>query len=251
MEEYSEKINSYGIVIQARMSSSRLPGKVLKNIQSKPMLQKQIERLKNGTNLPVFVATSDQNSDDEIEELCKKLGVVCFRGSLNNLVLRFLDCANSNNLTHLIRVGGDDPLIDPNCCEELVKVSKKNNYEFIYASNDNGWPYGCAAEMISTKALQRILSNTDNPFYLEHTIPFILENPDLFHSHRLLGPAGFQNLEIMLSVDYEKDFELVKKVFEKCSEKNEFFTMKEIVCLLQSSPKLKEINKGLHKGFER
>ena len=85
--------NSYGIIIQARMTSSRLPGKVLKDILGKPMLQRQIERLTIGTKMPIVVATSNEISDNPIVSLCSELGINCFRGSLNNVVLRFLECA--------------------------------------------------------------------------------------------------------------------------------------------------------------
>ena len=118
---------NYGIVIQARMSSSRLPGKVLKDIAGKPMLQRQIERLKNDLAYPVVVATSNDSSDDAIEVLCKKINTKIYRGSLDNVVSRFLDCSNEMCFSHIIRVGGDDPLIDPKCCSELIRLNREVN----------------------------------------------------------------------------------------------------------------------------
>ncbi len=247
MSSYS----NFGIVIQARMSSSRLPGKVLKDIAGKPMLQRQIERLKNKLDYPVIVATSNTSSDDEIEALCKKLDTNIYRGSLDNVVSRFFECSNEMGFSHIIRVGGDDPLIDPQCCLELIKLYGESNADFIFASNSNGWPYGCAAEMISVNTLKNILDKTKDPFYLEHTIPYVFDNPNNFKIKRALGPKEYQNKSITLSVDYEEDFILVEKVFKELILINEFFTMHDIINLFERKPELKEINKGLHKGFER
>ena len=153
--------------------------------------------------------------------------------------------------THIIRVGGDDPLIDPQCCLELIKLYKESNADFIFASNSNGWPYGCAAELISVNTLKNILDKTKDPFYLEHTIPYVFDNPNNFKIIRALGPKEYQNKSITLSVDYEEDFILVEKVFKELISNNEFFTMQEIINLFERKPELKEINKGLHTGFER
>ena len=246
-----DSFSNYGIVIQARMSSNRLPGKVLKDIAGKPMLQRQIERLKNSLNYPVIVATSDDPSDDAIEALCKNINTKIYRGSLNNVVSRFFNCSKEMGFTNIIRIGGDDPLIDPECCLELIKLNKEFNYDFIFASNSNGWPYGCAAEMISFKTFSRILDETNNPFYLEHTIPYIFDNLNSFKTLRALGPKEYQNQNLTLSVDFKEDFLLVKKVFNELIFKNEFFSMQDIIDLFINKPQLRKINEGLHSGFER
>lgn len=242
---------NYGIVIQARMSSSRLPGKVLKNIAGKPMLQRQIERLKNNLAYPVVVATSNDSSDDAIEFLCKKINTKIYRGSLDNVVSRFFDCANQMGYSHIIRVGGDDPLIDPQCCLELIKLNRESNADFIFASNSDGWPYGCAAEMISVDTLKNILVKTNDPFCLEHTIPYILDHKNSFKIIRAFAPKEYQNKNLTLSVDYSEDFLLVETVFKKLLPKNEFFSMQDIIDLFNANPELREINKGLHSGFDR
>ena len=243
--------SNYGIVIQARMSSNRLPGKVLKDILGKPMLQRQIERLKNKLDYPVVVATSHHPSDDPIEVLCKNLNTEIYRGSLDNVVSRFFNCSVEMGFTHIIRVGGDDPLIDPQCCLDLIRLNKESNSDFIFASNSDGWPYGCAAEMISLETLKKILNQTNDPFCLEHTIPYIFDHPSSFKILRALAPKEYQNKSLTLSVDYMEDFLLVETVFKKLLLKNEFFSMKDIIDLFNANPELREINKGLHSGFDR
>lgn len=242
---------NYGIVIQARMSSSRLPGKVLKDIDGKPMLQRQIERLKNNLTYPVVVATSNDSSDNEIEILCKKINTKIYRGSLNNVVSRFIDCSKEMGFSHIIRVGGDDPLIDPQCCLELIRLNYQSNVDFIFASNSDGWPYGCAAEMISVDALKNIMNRTNDPLYLEHTIPYIFDHPNSFKIIRASAPKEYQNKSLTLSVDYKEDFLLVETVFKRLIANNEFFSMQDIIDLFNTNPELREINKGLHSGFDR
>ncbi len=243
--------SNYGIVIQARMSSNRLPGKVLKDISGKPMLQRQIERLKNKLDYPIVVATSKDSSDDAIEALCKNINTKIYRGSLDNVVSRFFNCSIEMGFTHIIRVGGDDPLIDPQCCLDLINLNKESNADFIFASNSDGWPYGCAAEMILVNTLKNILNNTNDSFCLEHTIPYILDHPNSFKIIRALGPKEYQNRSLTLSVDYKEDFLLVERVFKKLLIKNEFFSMQDIIDLFNREPELREINKGLHSGFDR
>lgn len=221
-----EKENTYGLIIQARMSSSRLPGKVLMDVEGKPMLQRQIERLRAGVgDLPVLVATSKEFSDDPIESLCKDLGTLCFRGPLNDVMQRFILCAKANGLTHIVRVGGDDPLIDPLCCIELVSIHRGRPYDFMYASNREGWPYGCAAELISVAALERIHATTKEQLYLEHTVPYFFDNPEEFNILKVRAPEALCRPEWAFTVDYPQDMELVRAVFRKLLAKGDFFLL--------------------------
>ena len=98
----------YCIFVQARMSSSRTPGKVLKEISGKPMLLRQLERLKNSNeNIPIICVTSIDKKDDAIEELCNKYNFDCFRGSLDNVLDRYISASDSYNIKNIIRIGGD------------------------------------------------------------------------------------------------------------------------------------------------
>ena len=134
--------NNYAIFVQARMSSTRLPGKVLSEIVGSPMLFRQLDRLNNMTNIPVVVVTSNHISDDPIESMCVSNGFTFFRGELDDVLSRFISSAVFHDITHIIRVGGDDPLIDPDACEFLQEEHKAFGGDYLYASNRDGWPYG-------------------------------------------------------------------------------------------------------------
>lgn len=244
--------NRYGIVIQARMSSSRLPGKVLMDIEGKPMLQRQTERLRSVIkDFPIIVATSEHESDDPIKDFCLEHNIICFRGALDNVLLRFINCAKEFNLTHIVRVGGDDPLIDPNCCLELIKLHKNQDYDFIYASNREGWPYGCAAELISLESLELIYKSTANPIYLEHTIPYFFDYPEEFKIFKAKSPYKLRRPELAFTVDYPEDLELIRCIFKKLNHEGHYFSLDRVIHLLDENKDLQNINKHRHSGFDR
>ncbi len=244
--------NRYAVVIQARMSSTRLPGKVLMGVEGKPMLQRQVERLQAGIgDLPLVVATSDDASDDAIESFCQDHGVACFRGPLDDVLLRFILCAKAHGVTHIVRVGGDDPLIDPDCCTELVRLHRERAHDFMYASNREGWPYGCAAELIAVAALERIHAATDEALYLEHTIPYFFDHPDRFDILKVRSPQGLRRPELAFTVDHPEDLELVRSIFRELQGESDFFPLSRVIRLMDEKPELRAVNAHLHEGFDR
>lgn len=244
--------NSYGVIIQVRLGSTRLPGKVLMDVEGKPMLQRQVERLRAGIgDLPLVVATSDDPSDDAIARFCAGQRVTCFRGPLHNVMLRFILCAREHGITHLVRVGGDDPLIDPACCLELVRQHRQQPADFLYASNREGWPYGCAAELIAVSALERIHAATDRPFYLEHTIPYFFDHPGEFAIRKVRSPAGLCRSDLAFTVDYPEDMELIRSIFRELRAEGELFPLARVIRLMDEQPGIRAVNAHLHEGFDR
>ena len=242
---------NYGIIIQSRYSSTRLHGKALLNIHGKPMLLRQVERLKRIVTQEIVIATSKDNNDKKIIEFCKKNKINFYSGSLNNVAQRLYECCKVYNLDYLIRIGGDDPLIDPNCCLSLIKENEKNNHDFIYASSRKGWPYGCAAELISTNALGNLLERTTNRLYLEHTIPFFHDHSSDYKVKKLIAPKDIINTEYYFTVDYPEDLELVRNIFYNFKKSDYIFSMNEIIDYMDKNPKLKTINNHLHTGFDK
>jgi len=166
-------------------------------------------------------------------------------------MLRFILCAREHGLTHLVRVGGDDPLIDPECCLELVRRHRVEPADFLYASNREGWPYGCAAELIAREALERIHAATDKPFYLEHTIPYFFDHLGEFTIRKVRSPTGLCRPELAFTVDHTEDMELVRSVFRELREEGEFFPLERVIRLMDEKPALRAINAHLHEGFDR
>jgi spore coat polysaccharide biosynthesis protein SpsF len=244
--------NTYGVIIQARLSSTRLPGKILLDISGKPMIQRQTERLCKGIgNMPLIVATSDDQSDDTLEHFCRKHSTSCFRGPLNDVMLRFIMCAREYGLTHIVRVGGDDPLIDPDCCTELVRMHRDEPADFLYASHREGWPYGCAAELIALDALERIHAITDKAIYLEHTIPYFFDFPESFTIRKARSPQRLCRPDLAFTVDFPEDLELIRAVFHELRAEGDFFSLERVIRLMDEKPEIRAINQHLHNGFDR
>lgn len=245
--------NSYGVIVQARCGSSRLPGKVMGDICGKPMLQRQLERLRWGIQMDkLVVATSTHSDDDPIETMCRENQLTCFRGPLNDVMRRFVECAKTHGIDHIVRVGGDDPLIDWECCNALVKRHSKNPSDFLYASHREGWPYGAAAELIRRDALEKIHAKTDAALYREHTIPYFFDHPGDFRIEKLAAPPAVHRPDYFFSVDYREDFALVQKIFTKLIDRfGEFFEFERVIELLDQTPDLLEGNQHLHDGFGR
>ena len=243
---------TYGVVIQARTSSTRLPGKVLLDVVGKPMLHRQVERLRAALGkIPLVVATSSDASDDPLAKLCRDIGVSCFRGPLSDVMQRFIQCGDAYGLSHIVRVGGDDPLIDPDCCLELVRLHELKEYDFMYASNREGWPYGCAAELISIAALEYIHASTNSPHYLEHTIPYFFQHPEAFRILKVKAPKELRRPDLAFTVDYPEDIDLLRKIFTELKPKGDLFSLSQVLQLIDDMPSLQGINSHLHKGFDR
>ena len=244
-------MNKYSIFVQARMSSSRSPGKVAEDIMGKPMLLRQLERLRNGNQeINIVCVTSTDNTDDVIEEICKKNQFNCFRGSLNNVLERYLAASDFYLTDYVIRIGGDDPLVDVNQVSILINKHEETEADFIYTSHRNGWPLGCVAELISVKALKDISNKTKDSLYLEHIIPWFHTNHTDYKCLAIESPSNLRRPEYYFTVDYPEDLELVKTVFKKLRGLGDFFDFDEVIKLCDDNPSILDVNRHLHSGFD-
>ena len=242
----------FGVIIQARLSSSRLPGKVLKEVAGRPLIQWQYLRLRQNldSNVPVVIATSEHESDDPLADYCGERGMPVFRGSLNDVRQRMIDAAIEQGITHILRVGGDDPLIDSECVKALIAAADEDEDDFIFASNRDGWPYGCAAEMIRRDSLELAKTISSDSLYTEHTIPIFFNFPDRFKVKRFESPPEIRRPDVLLSIDYVEDFKKVAAVIENFGENTITATIPEISAYLDAHPEIAEMNRHLHEGFD-
>lgn len=120
------------LIVQARYNSSRLPGKVLKNLSSKPMLQWTLERLNNCQHVTkILVATSEERTDDPIEDFCSSSGWACFRGNLNNVADRFAQIVHREKIPAFVRISGDSPLIDPEIVDQAIQLYETSERDLV------------------------------------------------------------------------------------------------------------------------
>ncbi len=228
-------------ILQARMSSTRLPGKVLLPIMGRPMLARQLERLQRSKSLhQLVVATSDGSSDEPIAEVCVTENVPCFRGSLNDVLDRFTRCAHSFGASHIVRLTGDCPLTDPELIDELVAFYLSRNVSYASNCRPTSLPDGLDAEIFTIEALEAAWREADEPFAREHVVPFIVRQPDRFSIANWTTEEDFSSLR--WTVDEPEDFDFVTKVYEALYPRNPRFGFKDVLALMQQQPELVSMN---------
>jgi spore coat polysaccharide biosynthesis protein SpsF len=232
-----------GIITQARMSSTRLPGKVLKEIKSQSLLTYHLQRL-SLSEIPVYIATSNSSDDDPIEKFARAKNVFFFRGDLYDVLSRYYHCAKEYKLDIIIRVTSDCPLIDGHVIKEALKDYMQFENDEIYYSNclERSFPRGMDFEIFSFKLLEQAYNNAKEDSDREHVTPYINKNiqGNVIVKHYL---AEENNNDLRLTVDMPEDFNLIKELIEKydCDKKN----ASEIVNTMRIHPYLKEINSGI------
>jgi spore coat polysaccharide biosynthesis protein SpsF len=228
-------------IIQARMGSTRLPGKVLKQVLGKPLLSYMIERVRDAKTVSdIIVATTLNSEDDAIFELCRQLGVLVFRGSEENVLERFYRAAQTYGVTTVMRLTADCPLIDPDLLDELAEFYFQGGYD--YASNclHPTLPDGLDAEVFSLRALEAAYGNAFLPSHLEHVTPYILENAEIFKIGNWTYHKDLSGLR--WTVDRPEDFLFVRSVIERLYPSNKSFRTHDVVGLLGERPELGMIN---------
>ena len=194
-----------GIIIQARMGSSRLPGKILKPLGDKLLLEyitSCLQFLK--TDVKVVIATSNHQADDIVEKFCKDRDIECFRGSENNVLERYYLCAEKYKFSQITRLTGDNPFCDIEELDNLIELHLESNSD--YTSSFEVLPIGVGAEIFTFKALAKSYLEGKEPHHIEHVDEYIIENPDIFKTTKLSVPPDKNRPDVRLTVDTEDDY---------------------------------------------
>ncbi|MFM4677239.1 cytidylyltransferase domain-containing protein [Aeromonas media] len=228
-------------ILQARASSSRLPGKVLKPLLGEPMLARQIERLKRSTRLDqLVVATSDQREDEAIAALCTQLGVPCFRGPLDDVLQRFHLAAHPFGASQIVRLTGDCPLADPALIDELIALHLTGGYDYSSNCWDPSYPDGLDAEILSAATLDLLAERAHTPAQREHVTYYIRQHEDQFKIGTLSLIPSLAHLR--WTVDEPADFTLVEQIYQRLYPSNPAFATDDILALLAREPALATLN---------
>lgn len=234
-----------GIIIQARMGSSRLPGKTLKNLNGKPSLWHVYKRCKTSklTDI-VMVATTKDKSDDQIEKFCKQYKIPYFRGDINNVLARFHGAAKKFKLDLIARVTGDCPLIDPATIDRVFRAY--NNQKCDYVSNvvpgKRTFPRGLDVEVFSFTALNKAFCEATESMETEHVTPYIWQNKKKEYriGNIVTAPANLKR-PYRLTIDYPEDFALIDIIYEKLNNYKVIPTVKALE-FLDKHPEIASIN---------
>lgn len=234
------------IIIQARMTSSRLPGKVMLPILGKSLLALMTERLQR-ISYPVtlVIATSENEEDDVIVQEAEALEVEWFRGSLDNLLKRHYHAAKLFGATVALKIPSDCPLIDPAIIDRTLDYFLKSGNNFDYVSNLHPptWPDGNDVEIMTMECLTRAYKKAKLDFELEHTTPYIWENADEFKVGNIFWETGNDySMTHRFTIDYLEDYHFIKAVFEELYPYKPDFSCHDIIDLLVKRPDIMAIN---------
>lgn len=232
--------------IEARMTSSRLPGKVLMPLAGKPALERLIERLKRSKYLDgIIVATTTNDADDPIEELTKKTGVNCYRGSEMDVLGRVLDAARSVNADVIVEITGDCPLMDHRLVDRGIEEYFSRDVDYVANILKRGYSDGFDVQVFSTKTLAKTSALTKDPIDRVHVSYYIYSHPEQFKLFNWEPAEDCFLPEGRVTLDEKEDYELINKIFEKLLPQKEDFSAEDIVKLLKSNPKLMRINEHI------
>ena len=233
-------------IIEARMTSTRLPGKHMLPVFGKPMLELLIERLKRANVLDQIVVATTQNSmDDVIEELAHRLGVGCFRGSEPDVLDRVLRAAHANEADVIVEITGDCPLIDPTIIDQVVRIYQKNIFDYVSNVQKMTYPIGMDVQVFSTVVLERVARLTQDPIDHEHVSLYIYEHPEIFSLFYLESDLPEKYWNLRLTLDTQEDFQLIKAIYELLYPQNPAFTLYDIVDLLEKRKDLLKLNRHI------
>lgn len=239
-------------IVQARMSSSRLPGKSLMEIAGRPMLEWVIRRVKRSRLIDlVMVATTTDTSDDPIEMLCKKLETPVFRGSMNDVLDRYYQAAKQLQADIIVRITSDCPLIDPGLIDKTIELLKEKEADFacnrLPPPMKRTFPIGLDVEVVRFHALERAWKEANKKNEREHVMPYLYEEPGRFKVVKIDHVADYGSMR--WTVDTREDLEFVRQIYAHTKGRDDF-SWQDVLDLLKRQPELTNINIGVsHKSY--
>ena len=235
-----------GCIIQARMGSTRLPGKAMLSVENdKTVLHFVIKQLQNCKLIDkIIVATTTLEDDNKIANFSKDLAIDCFRGSSDNVLDRYYQCAKEYSVSTIVRIPSDKPLIDPEIVDKLVSMFRNNSYDYItnFLSNPT-FPSGEEVEVFSMNGLKKAWKEAILPSEREHVTPYFSNNEDKFEITHIENSENLSH--IRCAVDRMEDLELVRLIVSKIKKRP--ILMKDVVALFDKEPELAKINRNVNR----
>jgi spore coat polysaccharide biosynthesis protein SpsF len=236
-------------IIQARMGSTRLPGKVLMDLGGEPVLVRVVERTRRAKTLDeILVATSDLAADNAIAQLCVERSWHYFRGSAADVLDRYYRAAVATRADVIVRITADCPLIDPDVVDLAVGEFLKHGGDYASDDNPRTLPRGLDAEVLTFSALERAWKEGKEAYQREHVTPFVYEHPEWFSVISVRNDTDYS--QYRWTLDTVEDLELLRAVYEKLGNRDDF-GWREVLALMEREPELAKLNahvvqKSLH-----
>jgi spore coat polysaccharide biosynthesis protein SpsF len=238
------KIN---VIVAARMTSTRLPGKILMDLGGKPALVRLIERLRQSKYIHnIVIATTTNAEDDVVAVTAVEQDVQCFRGSEEDVLLRTLQAAQASDTEFIVQVTSDCPLIDAETIDSAISRMLENPYlDYIGNHLVRTYPLGFSVEVFRTSTLAETATITNDPADREHVSLYMYEHPEAYRLSNVEAPYFLRHPEYRLTLDTMDDYELIKRVFEQLYLQNPNFTLYDIIRYLENNPELTRVNQHI------
>lgn len=229
-------------IIQARMTSTRLPGKVLADIAGRPMLAHVVGRARRAKRIAeTVVATTDKPTDDPVAALCRREGVPVFRGSEHDVLDRYHGAAKAHHAEVVVRLTADCPLLDPEVIDEVVGAFRLDEHDYVSNIEPATFPDGLDTEVFSFAALDRAWREAALTSEREHVTPYIRKHPELFRHGAVRNDRDLSHLR--WTVDEPQDLAFARVVLERTGD--EVIGFRDLAALVEREPALGRINAGL------
>ncbi|SIQ30300.1 cytidylyltransferase domain-containing protein [Halanaerobium kushneri] len=240
------KSNKTAAIIQARMGSTRLPGKVMKDLAGRPVLWHDIQRIKQSKMIDdIIIATTTKEQDKVIYKKALEWGVKAFRGSEEDVLKRYYDAAAKNDVDTVVRITSDCPLIDPQVIDEIIKYYNDNNYTLVTNAGSDlenrTYPRGLDTEVFSFDILKEAFNKSEKKYQREHVTPYIYENYDDIYYYK--NDKDLSNYR--LTLDTKEDYELIKAIYDNLYYAENDFYLSEIIELLDNNEELLKLNENI------
>ena len=227
-------------IVQARMGSTRLPGKVLMSLGGKTVLARVVQRLRRAVRLrKIVVATSISKQDDAIVSECDRIQVQCFRGSEHDVLDRYYRCAETYAATAMVRITADCPVMDPQLVDLTIRRFLKNPCDYASNALVPSYPRGLDVEIFTMGALGRAWREARRPYEREHVTPYLYEHPELFRLVSVKADADYS--QYRWTLDTVEDLELLRTIYSRFPNRDDF-GWRDVLELMQCEPQLAQIN---------
>jgi len=245
MEASNKKIVA---TVEARMNSSRLPGKVMMTVQGKPLLHFLVSRLKATPSLAgIVLATTTGAADDVLEDFARSEGVECYRGSELDVMGRVLQAAESADAQVIVQITGDCPLIDPDLVEQCIQIYLQNTAAYVSNAHIRSFPIGMDAAVFSLQTLRSSANQTVAALDREHVTLHIRNNPGQYPAMYIVAPPSLTWPDLPITLDQQEDYELLEKIISHFGKEIYTTNCAQIIDLLRARPSWVALNSKVHR----
>ena len=232
--------------IEARMTSSRLPGKVLLEALGHPMLHHLVRRLRAAPSIhEIVLATTVNTADDVLIEFAEQEGIRAYRGSEDDVMGRVVGAGEMAEADVLVEITGDCPIIDPDLVEQTIRIFLANRVAYVANNHIKSYPDGMDTQVFRLETLRQSAAMTTHPLDREHVSLHIRNHPELFPHVYLIAPPSLHAPELGLTLDEPADYELIRRIIEHFGDSKPLFSCLDVLRLLEANPDWVEINRNV------